>query len=210
MDLNIKQLVVDQLELGNRDIKIILAGEVAAGKSNLISKIFNRRKVAYGSVPATKTCQKYTSTGQHDGEEYRITITDTPGLNDSDSDDEGFESIHSVLKDCHLMLYCISAQTRMTRYLKDALNRIGNMREQGDVWGKTVFVITHADLLKKDESEVLRQWRQSISERVPSTKSARFVLCGNGRRWDKPAASLGLHLEGEHIVSAKINFLFVP
>lgn len=209
MDLDIKQLVEDQLKLGNRDIKIILAGEVASGKSNLVNKIFNR---AYGSTPATKVCQEYTTTGQDNGGEYRITVTDTPGFSDSDSDDEEFESVQSALKDCHLMFYCISAQTRMTRYLKDTLNRIGNMREQEDVWAKTVFVITHADLLKGAESEVLRQWKQSITERVSSTNSARFVLCGNGKRWDRPAASLGQCLEGEQIVSAEITILpsFLP
>lgn len=177
--LNLLKYIKKELNEGFDEVRAVVLGEMAAGKSHLINKIFNTivAEEAGGPNAISKETKEYKRSQEYNGKEYNMTIVDTPGFGDPSykNEEEELEALSADVECCHLVIYCISIVTRIGR---DTIKILNTLNAKGEkFWKKTVIVFTHVDEGKEFNQEV---WVKTIEKYVPNIiKFAKFANSGD-------------------------------
>lgn len=165
----------NQLEEGKDHVRVVVVGEVAAGRSPLV-KLLLGKKMAKEPDTVTEKPKEYELSAKYKGKEYKMTIVDTPGFGDPDEDKEFDTLCDSYLAGCDLMVYCISAIGRITKELGNEFKKLNKARGE-ELWKKTLIVFTRADENMRFKHEA---WEKALKRCVPEiSESARFANSGD-------------------------------
>lgn len=137
-----RQEVIQWLKAGHR-LKVLLLGEVGAGKSTLVNSIVGEKVAPEGGTFESETRKV---------EEYEGLYTkvwDTPGMKDGSHNEK--ENLNEVKSKCEgeldLVLYCVSLQDPRidnTRY-EDTMKIVTDVFG-ANIWNNVVIVLTFANL----------------------------------------------------------------
>ena len=144
-----------QKENISTDVNILVIGRTGQGKSALVNSLIELGKkiVPEGSRSAgcTMTSQSYTYPNIIPG--VKVTIIDTPGLQDTQSKEHKY--IQGMMNECHeisLVLYCMKiTEHRITDDDKAVVKKLDQAFGQ-KFWERVVFVLTWAN------REMLEKW----------------------------------------------------
>jgi len=97
--------------LANEPLRMLVLGQVKAGKSSLINALFGETRAAVDVVPRTKYVEPYVL--EREGMQQAI-ILDTAGYEDVTRDDDPFAQLHDEILDCDIVV-CVCAATSAAR-----------------------------------------------------------------------------------------------
>ena len=157
-------------------LTITVTGRTGTGKTSLMNGLLGKEVGKEGSTLSRGTT--YVESFQAEIQGVRVTIWDTPGLQDGECKDEEYlkEMIDSGCVDANLKVYCLSmANTRFDESEMKALNEF-TTKVGVKFWDRCMFVLTFANgyvslcPLKTDQKEWLDgridQWRNRIKSEL--------------------------------------------
>lgn len=150
--------------LGSEPLRMLVLGQVKAGKSSLINALFGETRAAVDVVPRTKYVEPYVL--ERDGMQQAI-IFDTAGYEDVSRSDDPFAQLHEEILECDLVL-CVcratSAARAADRKLLDAVR--GFFDDNPDrVMPPVVVALTHIDGLRP-----FNQWDPPYNIQEPKSR----------------------------------------
>lgn len=173
-----------EMSLSEEPLRILVLGQVKAGKSSLINALFGEMKALVDVVPITSRVQPYLL--QRGGVERAI-ILDTAGYADSDNPARPLtEAAQEVLKSDLILLVCsaLSASRQADRRLLQELQAIFTDKT-GEALPPVIVVLSHIDQLRP-----FREWQPPYNIAEPDTPKAHLIR----RAMDAVAADLGVEL----------------
>ena len=157
-------------------LTITVTGRTGTGKTSLMNGLLGKEVGKEGSTLSRGTT--YVESFQAEIQGVRVTIWDTPGLQDGECKDEEYlkEMIDSGCVDANLKVYCLSmANTRFDESEMKALNEF-TTKVGVKFWDRCMFVLTFVNgyvslcPLKIDQKEWLDgridQWRNRIKSEL--------------------------------------------
>ena len=159
-----------QRHLAEEPLRILVVGQVKAGKSSLINAMFGEHRAATDVVPRTQFVEPYLL--EREGIQRAI-ILDTAGYDDTSGPADGFDQLRKHLLSCDLALMVCSAQSaarNADRRLLDAM-RTFYQREPERRMPALVVVLTKVDRLRP-----LAEWNPPYNLDTPCTEKARQIL----------------------------------
>lgn len=144
-------------------VSVAFIGEYSAGKSTIISALTGRRDIHIDSDIATSQTTSYDWNG--------IKITDTPGLFTERRDHDAIT--YDAISKADLLVFCL------TYMLFDSIT-IENFKkiayEQGYQW-KTMLLVNKMSAEAGEESEKIKNYRESLSEALKPYSLDKFSVC---------------------------------
>ena len=159
-----------QRRLASEPLRILVVGQVKAGKSSLINAMFGEDHAATDIVPRTQFVEPYLL--EREGIQRAI-ILDTAGYDDTSEPAGAFDQLRKHLLSCDLLLMVCSAQSaarNADRRLLDAM-RAFYQREPDRRMPAVVVVLTNVDRLRP-----LAEWNPPYNLQEPCTEKARQIL----------------------------------
>lgn len=179
-----EQLVVARDEkLSSEPLRILVVGQVKAGKSSLINAIFRDTKAAVDIVPRTSRIEPYKIDGQ-DGLPAAI-LLDSGGYDDATDTRDYFADAKEEVEKSDLVLLVTSAMTAARsadRRLLDDLRLFFAARPDREM-PPVVVVLTHIDQLRP-----FREWSPPYNLQSPQGTKAENIRAAI----DTVAADLGV------------------
>ncbi len=142
---------IERLKEDCNKFSFLAVGRTGAGKSTLLNALTDT-KVFKGSDD--RRTAGTTSVSPYEFERNGVTVTawDSPGFEDYSGNEEEYkEELRRNCSEVDLVLYCISLQDTRSVNLKgedSSLNQITKALT-GDVWDKSVIVLTYANTLER-------------------------------------------------------------
>ena len=142
-----------------KEYSILVCGKTGVGKSALINALVGE-DVAYVSDPgllsleegalSTGTTEVDTVFACIEGREVRLklTIWDSPGLEDSGNDKLYLQNMHSNCKNISIILFCIDAAISYWSSLEEITIKLMTETFGIDFWRKCLLVLTRANVIK--------------------------------------------------------------
>ncbi len=165
-----KDRAVRQAErLAEEPLRILVLGQVKAGKSSLINALFGEPRAAVDVVPRTRFIEPYIL--DREGTPRAI-ILDTAGYELADMDENPFEPLRGEILNCDLLLVVCSARSAARgadRRLLDELREFFQ-REPDRLMPPTVAALTHIDQLRP-----LAEWNPPYNIAEPDRPKARSI-----------------------------------
>lgn len=157
-----------QLEhLAEEPLRILVLGQVKAGKSSLINALFGETRAAVDVVPRTRGVEPYVL--NRNGIPQAI-ILDTAGYEQGDQSGKVFDEAKKQILQCDLVLMVCSAQSASRdadRRLLDAVRRF-YQSEPDRIMPPLVGVLTHVDQLRP-----FAEWKPPYDLAQPTCVKAR-------------------------------------
>lgn len=154
-------------EVQTEPLRIMVLGQVKAGKSSLINALFGEMKAGVDVIPTTKHIEPYLL--ERDGV-GRAFILDTAGYADSGHTRGVLEPIREEILKTDLFLIVCSATSAARATDRDRLNEVREIYSRDTSRHRPVIlaVLTHIDLLRP-----LREWKPpyNLSDPAPQTKA---------------------------------------
>ena len=161
-------------------LRVVVFGKTGTGKSSLINSLFHSdtpvAKEGDSLSSETKSVDCYTKMVTMIVNDVHVTLWDTPGLKDPDSDGE--KTIKEIGDECgtaYLDLFVYCTQFNQPRLGKDDVDSIQDLTKAfgGGIWKRALFALTFANdatvplsVTDKTPSEYfqfrLDQWRESL------------------------------------------------
>jgi predicted GTPase len=161
-----RQADAQQEQLAEEPLRILVLGQVKAGKSSLINALFGETRAAVDVVPRTRNVEPYVLNRQ--GIPQAI-ILDTAGYA-GDLPGEGFDEAKRQILQCDLVLMVCSAQSASRdadRRLLDAVRRF-YQSDPDRIMPPVVSVLTHIDQLRP-----FTEWNPPYDLAQPTSVKAR-------------------------------------
>ena len=159
----------------SNSLRIFVFGKTGVGKSSLINTLLGREVAKEGAsihsqtkISAAYSDRKSIETVHVTIENINVTLWDSPGLKDPETDEEQtLKDIQNNCKDIDLFVYCTSL-TQM-RFGQDDVDSILNLTRAigADVWRKGLIALTFANELQpppSSEESVEEHFRNRVSE----------------------------------------------
>lgn len=133
--------------LAAEPLRVLVLGQVKAGKSSLINALFGETRAAVDVVPRTKQVEPYVL--ERDGLQRAI-ILDTAGFAEGASDENPFTGLRQEVLDSDLVLLVTSATSAARAPDKKLLDdlRAFFQGEPNRILPPVVVVLTHVDKLR--------------------------------------------------------------
>ncbi|MEQ8790000.1 MAG: GTPase [Pirellulaceae bacterium] len=156
--------------LANEPLRMLVLGQVKAGKSSLINALFGETRAAVDVVPRTKYVEPYVL--EREGMQQAI-ILDTAGYEDVTRDDDPFAQLHDQILDCDIVV-CVCAATSAARaadrHLLDAVRTY--FHEHPDrVMPPVIVALTQIDRLRP-----FNEWNPPYDVQQPSGRKAQQIV----------------------------------
>jgi hypothetical protein len=156
--------------LSSEPLRILVLGQVKAGKSSLINALFGETRAAVDVVPRTRYVEPYVL--ERDGLQQAI-ILDTAGYEDVARTDDPFAQLHKQILDCDLVL-CVcsaaSAARAADRVLLDAVRGFFDANPDR-VMPPVVVALTHVDTLRP-----FAEWNPPYNVQQPLGRKALQIV----------------------------------
>lgn len=160
-------------------IHILVIGPTGAGKSTLIIELVGKYVAKTSNYIHLMTREVKRHVVIKNG--IRVIITDTPGFNNVDMEDD--DILHAALEcseDIDLLLFCLRMTDRFNIYRKREMEKITNIFGK-HIWKKGLFVLTFANEFdEKDYFSKLHAWETEIREKVYPTVAAKVPIVPAG------------------------------
>lgn len=144
-----------------KPLRILIGGQVAAGKTALVGALMREVKVAIGALPSTKGLRAYELKREGVAEAMLI---DSPGI---EANDVAVESLKTQAQHCDLLIWVTSAmspQRGRDRIVLDALRRAARAERR---YPPVLAVHTHVDQLQP-----ILEWSPPYNlDRAPTPKA---------------------------------------
>jgi small GTP-binding protein len=166
-------------------LRVLVLGQVKAGKSSLINAVFGQTRAAVDVVPRTRHIEPYVL--ERDGLQQAI-ILDTAGYDDAESGRDLFAEMSQEVLQSDLALLVCSANTAARapdRRLLDDL-RAFYQRQPDRRMPPLVVVVTHIDMLRP-----LGEWSPPYNLEHPASPKAQNILAA----LTAVATDLGVNLD---------------
>ena len=155
--------------LHQEPLRVLICGQVKAGKSSLVNALFGEVRAAVDVVPTTRGVQPYHLT--RDGIE-RALILDTGGYEDATQVRSALAAVKDELPRCDLILLVVSALSAARdadfRLLSDLRAELAAHPERAPV--AILIVLTHIDGLRP-----FREWNPPYNVEEPTNPKARMI-----------------------------------
>ncbi|EDO40080.1 predicted protein [Nematostella vectensis] len=188
----------EDLEDSCRTFKVIVVGRTGVGKSHLVNTLMGEYVVEEGQDldPCTSTVSKHEKRIGR----TRVTVWDSPGLQDGHHEDEVYlNRIKPVLREIDVMLYCIKMDD--TRFIENEVNAIRAISSlDRDIWRRTAVILTFANKVRNQEDEIdidhfrikKEQWKSKVTNvlmecAVSYYADVPFVPAGHRNRPELPS-----------------------
>merc|ERR550532_2228670 len=162
--------------------RVVLLGESGSGKSSIGNCLLSLKSGSgFEESYRTKSCTKETTEIQgkriQNGTEQTFTIVDTPGMNDSNNNDQ--ENIGNIVEFLHNREYVNSfllvrngKNCRMHHSFKSMLSRF-ELSFGKEFWQNVVIGISHIDYTEEEELRMgIEEWKQEMNSTFPASKEA--------------------------------------
>lgn len=138
--------------LANEPFRILIIGQVKAGKSSLVNALFGETRAAVDVVPRTRGVEPYLL--ERDGLKRAI-ILDTAGYEDASQTERALEQAEAELERCDLIVLVSSALTAARDADRKLLDQVRNFFQQNPnrEFPPLVVALTHIDQLRP-----FREW----------------------------------------------------
>lgn len=156
--------------LAEEPLRMLVLGQVKAGKSSLINALFGETRAAVDVVPRTKYVEPYLL--EREGLQQAI-ILDTAGYEDVTRDDDPFAQLHDQLLDSDIVV-CVcsatSAARAADRHLLDAVRKFFD--EHPDrVMPPVLVALTQIDRLRP-----FNDWNPPYDLQLADTRKAQQIV----------------------------------
>ena len=138
--------------LANEPLRILILGQVKAGKSSLVNAMFGETRAAVDVVPRTRNIEPYLL--ERDGLQRAI-ILDTAGYEDATQTTAALDEARQEILQCDLVVLVSSAQTAARDADKRLLDEVRNLFQKTPdrEFPPLVVALTHVDQLRP-----FREW----------------------------------------------------
>ena len=169
------------------NIKIILCGETGAGKSTLSNTLLGRREFdsKRSREPVTTEVQKSDFCWTFGGNQFSISVCDTPGcLDGRKTDEEYLEDLMPHLKTSHVLLFCIEKNSvvQELQELKGIIEMIMHKIDHAE-FPRAIIVLTQADKFVKDknlnESQREINYNQELQSKISRLEATLREILGS-------------------------------
>lgn len=175
----------DRQQIAEEPLRILVAGQVKAGKSSLINALFGQELAATDIVPRTRHVEPYVL--RREGIPQAV-VLDTAGYGENRRSEDGFDSLRKQLLNCDLVLVVCSALSaardadrRLLEDLREHFLELPDRRQP-----LALAVLTHIDRLRPGN-----EWNPPYDlVRAPSLKAQQIRAAA-----ETVAADLGLPAE---------------
>ena len=131
-----------------RGISILIVGKTGSGKSSLVNGIVGMElcKAGYGPESVTYVLEPYSATVRKEGVEENVTVWDSPGLGDGQSDKHQYvEALREIVPEVDLLVYCIRMDQALDDDDKKALVTCLDLNKSSKIWEHSVVALTFAN-----------------------------------------------------------------
>jgi predicted GTPase len=164
------QAGAQQEALAEEPLRVLVLGQVKAGKSSLVNALFGEVRAAVDIIPTTKHVTPYVL--ERDGIERAI-ILDTAGYEDVSRVEDAFSQLRDHLLECDLVLVACSVKSAARgadRRLLDEL-RAFFAADPHRAMPPVVVALTHIDALRP-----FAEWNPPYNLALPSNVKAKNIL----------------------------------
>lgn len=142
-------------------IVLVVTGKPGAGKSTLLNNFLGptfkgeKAETGHGGGSVTQNVKEYI----HEINGITVKIIDMPGLGAGDHNEEKVKTVVAELNaytnngKADLLLYCISMVGGRMNMADEKTITVLNQAFKGNIWEKTILVLTHADLVIVSDSD---------------------------------------------------------
>lgn len=158
-----------QEQLAEEPLRILVLGQVKAGKSSLINALFGEPCAATDVVPRTRNVEPYVL--QRDGIPRAI-ILDTAGYDQQADSADAFEQAKDQILQCDLVLMVCSAQGASRGADRRLVDRVRQFYQSDPdrIMPPLVVVLTHIDQLRP-----FHEWNPPYNLAEPTSPKARNI-----------------------------------
>ena len=155
--------------LTGEPLRMLVIGQVKAGKSSLINALFGETRAAVDVIPTTRHVDPFVL--ERDGIEQAI-ILDTAGYEDASRRDRPFEQLEKQILACDLVLVVSTALTAARDADRRLLDEVRALfaDDLDRVMPPVIVALTHIDRLRP-----LNEWQPPYNISEPSGRKAELI-----------------------------------
>lgn len=185
--------------MSNNAKHVALLGRVGHGKSTFGNTIFDKKEFqsALKATGVTTSCE--TKTGNWKGDSLRVTVTDTPGMSDTNlSQDQVFQllansilafSVANGASGVSAFCVCLTGkETRVPSNIIEMMRSYEKLLGKG-IWDHCVIIVTNCDPIRDDSEQELedkerqdfcagafpQEFEKEFGVRLPVFRSSKFM-----------------------------------
>lgn len=166
---DLKHIQMREQRLSEEPLRILVVGQVKAGKSSLINALFGEVKAVVDSIPSTGTIQPYLV--QRQGLETAI-ILDSAGYQDSDNPQRPLTEARKEVLRSDLVLMVCSARSAARHADRELLQELYALFQQHreEALPSVIIALTHIDQLRP-----FREWKPPYDVNRPENPKAAMI-----------------------------------